>query len=126
MFPFFIECGSLVLHKKHVLDISLHGMVAKHERLFNLTGFNGCISSTDVTHIGMMNCAEWARMLHEGFKLCISSRTCNTTVAHVRQTLGSTCGHPATYNDKTVMIFDKLARNVNDGVIPDDFEFVLH
>ena len=28
--------------KKHVLDLSLHGIVENHERLFDLAGFNGC------------------------------------------------------------------------------------
>ena len=63
-------------------------------------------------------------MLHKRFKTCITSRTYNTAVA--RQTLGSTCGHPATYNDKTLIMFDELVSNLNDGIIPDDFEFVLH
>ena len=95
-FLVFIEYGSSVLYKQYVLDISLNGMVAKHEHLFNLASFNGCIGSTDATHIGMLNCAAWAHILHKGFKLCIPSRTYNMTVAHTRQILGSTCGHPAT------------------------------
>ena len=101
-------------------------MVAKHEHLFNLAGFNGCIGSTDATHIGMLNCAAWAHILHKGFKLCIPSRTYNMTVAHTRQILGSTCGHPATYNDKTLIMFDELVSNVNDGLVPDNFEFMLY
>ena len=122
----FIEYGSSVLYKKYVLDLSLNGMVAEHERLFNLAGFNGCIGSTDATHIGMLNCAAWAHILHKGFKLCIPSRTYNMTVAHTRQILGSTCGHPATYNDKTLIMFDELVSNVNDGSVPDNFEFMLY
>ena len=125
-FLVFIEYGSSVLYKKYVLDLSLNGMVAKHERLFNLAGFNGCIGSTDATHIGMLNCAAWAHILHKGFKLCIPSRTYNMTVAHTRQILGSTCGHPATYNDKTLIMFDELVSNVNDGSVPDNFEFMLY
>ena len=56
-FLVFIEHGSSALYKKCVLDLSLHRMLAKHERLLNLAGFNGCTGSTDATHIGMLNCA---------------------------------------------------------------------
>ena len=79
-----------------------------------------------MAHIVMMNCAEWAHILHEGFKLYIPSRSYNMTVAHAHQKLGSTCGHPSTCNDKSLMIFDKLVINVSDSLIPDEFEFVLH
>ena len=81
-FIVFIECGSSTLYKRCVLDLSLNGMVAKHEHLFNLAGFNGFIGSTDATHTGMLCCAAWAHMLHKGLNLCILSRTHNTKVAH--------------------------------------------
>ena len=34
-------------------------------------------------------------------------------------------GHPATWNDKTILLFDPLICNVKDGVIPDNFKFIL-
>ena len=95
-FIVFIECRSSMLYKRCVLDLSLNGMIVKHESSFNLVGFNGCIGSTDATRVGMLNCAAWTHMLHEGFKLDVPSHTCNTTVAHGRHILGSTCGHSAT------------------------------
>ena len=64
-------------------------------------------------------------MFNEGLKLRIISRTCNTTVARARKMLVSTCGLPATCDKKTLMMLDELVSNVNSGMIPDDFEFVL-
>ena len=101
-------------------------MVAKHDHLFNLAGFNGCIGSTDATYIGMLNGAAWDYILHKGFKLCIPSRTYNMTIIHTRQIMGSTCGHLATYNDTTLIIFDEFVSNANDGLIPDNFELMMY
>ena len=48
------------------------------------------------------------------------------TVNHCHQILGSTSGHPATWNNTTLIMFDELVRNVNDGIIPNDREFMLY
>ena len=47
------------------------------------------------------------------------------TVDHAHRILGSIIGHPATWNDKTLMLFDELLCKVRDGVIPDNFVFKL-
>ena len=94
--------------------------------MFKLAGFDGCIGSTDATHVGILKCAAWAHIIHKGFKLNIPSRTYNMTVNHCHQILGSTSGHPATWNNKTLILFDELVRNVNDGIIPNDHEFMLY
>ena len=39
---------------------------------------------------------------------------------------GTTMGHPATWNDKTLILYDELIFGVRDGIIPDDFEFMLY
>ena len=48
-----------------------------------------------------------------------------TTVAHTRQILGTTCGHPGTWNDKTLVLFDELVKGVNEGTYLSENEFVL-
>lgn len=122
----FIIYGSTVLYKKWVLDPVRNMNVSSHEKLFKMAGFNGCIGSTDATHVGMLNYATWAHIIHKGFKLNIPSRTYNMTVNHCHQILGSTLGHPATWNDKTLILFDELVSNVNDGIIPNNYEFMLY
>ena len=53
------------------------------------------------------------------------SRTFNTTVSHTRQILGTTFGHPATWNDKTIILYDEMVRKVNDGQLYDKHNFKL-
>ena len=96
------------------------------EKLFRMAGFNGCIGSSDATHIAMLNCAAWAQVMHKGYKLSLPSRTYNMTVDHSRWILGSTMGHPATWNDKTLILYDELVCGVRDGNIHNDFEFMLY
>ena len=75
-------------------------------KLFTQAGFNNCIGSTDATHIPMLKCSVWAHNIHKGVKLTVPCRTYNLTVTHSRQIIGSTTGHPATFNDKTLNMFN--------------------
>ena len=72
-----MEYGSIALYNKWVIDASLNQNVSGIERLVRLVGFNGCITSTDVTHIGMLSFASWAQIIHKGFKLDMLLRTFN-------------------------------------------------
>ena len=47
------------------------------------------------------------------------------TVTHWRQILGSPSGHPATWNDKTIVLYDELVRGVHNGEIFYENEFIL-
>ena len=122
----FVEYGSTVLYKKWVIDSTINTKISHLEKLFKEAGFNGCIGSIDATHVAMLSCPSWASIMHKGYKLNVPSRTYNMTVSHARWILGSTSGHPATWNDKTLQLFDPLLCNVNNGIIPDDFEFMLY
>ena len=122
----FIEYGSTVLYKKYVLDPAINMPVTSREWLYRKAGFNGCIGSTDATHVAMLNCPHWAQNINKGFKLSLPARTYNATVDHSRRILGSTSGHPGTWNDKTLVTFDELIVKVKKGIIPDNFEFKLY
>ena len=100
LYLFFLEYGSTTLYRKWVIDPSLNKKISDQEKLFRLAGFNGCIGSSDATHVGMLSCAAWAQVLNKGYKLNMPSRTYNMTVDHSRWILGSTLGHPATWNKK--------------------------
>ena len=78
----FLEYGSTILYKKWVTEPSLNRNVAEIERLFLVAGFNGCIESSDATCVSMLKCSALAHIIHKGFKLCVPSRTYNTTVDH--------------------------------------------
>lgn len=57
--------------------------------------------------------------------MCIFSRTYNVVVTLWHQIIGSTCGHPVTWNDTTIIFYDDIVRGINDGVIFQDNEFTL-
>ena len=113
------------MYRNHVTLASGMSDPSIHEELYGQAGFNGCIGSADATHVGMLKCASWAGVNHKGFKLHIPSRTYNLTTSHCRRILGSITGHPATWNDKTIILYDSLIRGVKDGDILQDYEFQL-
>ena len=121
----FIEYGSTVMYKKHVIDVAKSIDIANHEEIFRMAGMNGCIGSSDATHVIMLKCSSWATHGSKGFKLNLPARTYNLTVTHSKLILCSTTGHPSTWNDKTLVLFDPLLSTVNDGDMYDDFEFTL-
>ena len=124
-FHHFVEYGSTILFSKYVTDAATTADMSKFERIFALAGFNGAVGSSDGTHIGMLSCPCWATNNNKGHKLAVPSRNFNTTVAHTRQILGTTCGHPGTWNDKTLILFDDLIRGVQDGKYLSENEFNL-
>ena len=124
-FNVFIEYGSTVLYDRHVTSPATNTDVSVFEELFNIAGYNGCIGSSDATHVGMLSCPVWSRINHLGHKLNIPSRTYNATVTHCRQILGTTSGHPATWNDKTIILYDEFVRGIHEGVLFEDNEFTL-
>ena len=107
-----------MLYRKWVLDPTLNRDVSEQERIFQQAGFDGCIGSSDATHIPMLKCPHWAQIAHKGFKLSVPARTYNATVDHSRRILGITMGHPGTWNDKTLILFDELICNVKNSKIP--------
>ena len=36
-----------------------------------------------------------------------------------------TCGHPATWNDKTIILYDDLVKGVHNNELYQDFEFQM-
>ena len=60
-----------------------------------------------------------------GYKLAHTARTYNITVNHRRRILNSTRGHPAWFNDKTLVLFDKLINDIHDGKYNNTHHFTL-
>ena len=121
-----INYGSTVLYKKWVIDSRISRNLNEQESLFRQGGFNGCIGSSDATHVPMLKCSQWASNNHKGFKLNVPARTYNVTVDHSRRILQSTSGHPGTWNDKTLILFDEYISGVHAGIIHNDFIFHLY
>ena len=121
-----LEYGSTVLYKKWVTDPVVVRDISEQEKLFQIAGFDGCIGSTDATHVPILSCPVWASNMNKGFKLNLPSRTYNVTVDHSRRIICSTTGHPATWNDKTLVLYDPLLTKVKDRKLYDDYEFMKH
>ena len=122
----FIQYGSSIMYKKYVIDKAININNPTNEILFRMAGMNGCLGSSDATHVIMLKCSSWATIGHKGFKLNLPARNYNLTVTHTKQILSTTTGHPATWNDKTIVLFDELICNVHNGEIYQDNEFKLY
>ena len=73
----------------------------------------------------MLSCVSWAAIVHKGHKLNTPSRSYNATVSHCRQILGTTCGHPSTWNNKSIVLYDELVRGVHEGEVFNNYTFKL-
>jgi hypothetical protein len=120
----FIEWGSTTLYDTCVKTPTNAEEVATHMHEFGIAGLHGAVGSTDATHVGMERCTCRLINAHSGAKLSMPSRTYNLTVNHRKQILSSTRGHPARWNDKTLVLFDDFVMALNDGEL-DDVEFTL-
>lgn len=79
----------------------------------------------DATHVGMLKCFYRLKQFNESWKLKMPCRTYNTTVNHRRRILYSTRGHPGRWNDKTLQLYDDLAKILRDGKQFTDGSFPL-
>ena len=82
---------------------------------FAMAGMNGAIGSMDACHVLMEKCANRLRQNHLGGKSKNTCRSFNLTSNHRRQILHTTPGHPARWNDKTIVLMDELATQLRKG-----------
>jgi hypothetical protein len=64
--------------------------------------------------------------LRQRFMSSHTCRTYNITVNNRRQILATTMGHPARWNDKTVVLFDDFAVALHEGEKLQDVRFHLY
>ena len=93
---------------------------------FAMAGLPGAIGSMDATHILLEKVPHKQRQSRLGFKMSTTARTYNLVVNHSRRILGSTDGHPARWNDKTIVRFDSIATGLRNGSLLQDFTFELY
>ena len=58
-------------------------------------------------------------------KFAHMARTYNMTVNHRRRILSTTHGHPARFNDKSLVLFDHFLNSIKEGCFDENHEFVL-
>jgi hypothetical protein len=99
---------------------------AAHIKEYEKAGLPGCVGSMDATHKLLEKVEYRLRQSHLGFKSSHTSRTYNITVNNRRQILATTMGHPARWNDKTVVLLDDFAVGLHEGTKLQDVRFDLH
>jgi hypothetical protein len=123
----FIEYGSTKLFAKWVHPPQTMEEATAIEHEYSMAGFPGCIGSMDATHIENCRVSYRNRQAHLSFKLPFTARTYNIVTNHRRRILSTTEGHPARWNDKSLIRFDKLATVLHEGSsLLDNLEFELY
>jgi hypothetical protein len=121
----FIEVGKTVLFEKWVIAPSNAAEAKDHLREFEMAGMPGCIASFDGTHVVHEKCSYRLNRLHKGCKSKNTTRAFNLGANHRRQIICSTTGHPGSWNDKTLVLFDSFLSKLKNGLILQDNEFYL-
>lgn len=111
----FIAFGSTVLFKKFVVAPTTIAEGEDNSNEYAEAGFPGCIGSMDASHIEHQRVSYKSRQSHLSYKLPFTSRTYNITVNHRRRILSTTDGHPARWNDKSLVKVDRLANILHNG-----------
>ena len=125
-FHAFITFGSTTLYEHYVKTPSTTADVSHHTYEMEKAGFHGCIGSMDATNVKIEMCRAFLAQVHKGFKASFTSRTYNITVNHRRRILSSTSGHPARWNDKTLVRYDQFASGIQNGEVLSDTIFYLY
>lgn len=111
----FIEFGKEVLYPKWVTSPATLDDAAQASHEFSMAGFPGCIGSMDATHVETDRIPFKLRQAHLSFKLPFTARTYNLVCNHRKRILSTTHGHPARWNDKTLVAFDGIATDLHFG-----------
>ena len=120
-----IKWGSTDLYDKYVVlpSTSEDARSTEYER----AGMNGGIGSMDATNVSAEKINHDLKNEHIGYKQKVTARTYNIVVNNRRYILCTTHGHPARWNDKTLVKYDRLATTLRYGKSPelDNFRFKL-
>jgi hypothetical protein len=125
-FQQFITYGGTTLYQIHVIAPQTPAQAEEHMHEMRMAGFDGTCGSMDATNVTIVNCRYGLRISHLGKKLNKTSRTYNIVANHRRRILSTTGGHPSTWNDKTVVLFDDFLMSIKDGDILSDNDFILY
>ena len=117
--------GKDVIYPKYVKFPTSSEEASYHSYEFDMAGMHGAIGSMDACHVTVEKCSHRLKQNHLGGKSKQTCRSYNLTCNHRRQILYTTGGHPARWNDKTIVMYDELARGLKNGTILQDNLFEL-
>ncbi len=121
----FINFGSTSLYSRFVLTPLYLPEARSNMWEYAVTGFQGCVGSTDCTHITTERCKYWLKNNHPGTKSSHTTRTFNLTCNHCRWILHTTTEGPGWWNDQTMVHLDKFISGVRDGNLLQDNDIEL-
>ncbi|KAG7362100.1 DDE superfamily endonuclease [Nitzschia inconspicua] len=124
----FIEFGATKLYPEYVVPPpSVEEVAAMCCTEYEAAGYPGCCGSMNATHVEHSKISYRNRQDHLSFKLPFTARTYNLVTSYRRRIFCTTDGHPARWNDKSLVRFDALATALHDGTSPlCDLEFELY
>ena len=122
----FVEFGSTILFNKWVRTPRTSEDIKTHMSEFELAGLPGACGSSDAATLIIHEMfSHRLQRAHKGFKTKDPTRMYNLTANHRREILGTTSGHPGSFNDKTVVLYDNFVNDMKSGEIFDDHTFEL-
>ena len=92
---------------------------------YTTAGFAGCIGSTDGVHVSWDKCHAQQRQLHTG-KEKYPTVAWNVTVNHRRWIMAVSKGFYGSYNDNTIVKYDKFITDIHEKKKYQDVTFTLH
>jgi hypothetical protein len=121
----FIEFGSTVLFKKHVVAPVHVDEARSNMQEYAAAGFPGCVGSADCTHIVTESCEFYLKNNHLGLKSSHTTHTFNLTCNHRRRILHTTNGGPGRWNDQTMVRLDNFIMGICESTILGENTFEL-
>ena len=121
----FLEKFSNELYPVYVHGPRNAGELAQVTNLYAVSGFPGCVGSTDCVHIRWDMCpAPWVSNFRNG-KHSYASIAYEMTVDHTKRFQSTTIGHYGTTSDKTIVKFDGFVTEVKTKEFFTEAEFKL-
>ena len=112
----FLDYGKDVLFPKFVTEPTKTMEYKDFASEYEQAGFHGAVGSMDGTEVIQWSVHYALKNLHTGFKDGNhTTRSYNLICNHRRRILGTTTGHPGSWNDKTLVRFDEFVYKMRTG-----------
>ena len=125
-FHTFIKWGSSTLYNMYVKPPFSVEEAQQNSSEYTMAGLNGAIGSMDGVHILMERCESQLANEHISHKMKQTARAFNVIVNNRRRILHCTKGYPCRLNDKSLLMRDTFAMDLQFGRILSDYEFYLY
>ncbi len=119
----FVVFGASKVYTKYAQMPASVEEIREGKHAYRIARFQGCIGSTDATHIPLEKVSYKVWQSHLGFKLAAMTQMYNQTEYHKRQILYTTTGHPCQWNEKTRARFNDFPDELWTGGLDEKIPF---